>query len=208
MSVDRLRGIPYYPARLAEVERLFASRWRMGWRKWVVRGLVFFALGGLTLVGALYQYLTNPEAVRRQILACLQADLVGVHVSLDSARLRLFGGIAVQELRLSRRDDLDKSDFLYIPSAILYHDKEHLLQGKLSIRKVELYRLRLRAVRSRDGRWNLAGLLKEGETGAQLPTLVVKQGTLVIEDRQAAAGTPPIEIKNLHLSMVNDPLPV
>src|SRR5436309_2387227 len=39
-------------------------------------------------------------------------------------------------------------------------------------------------------------------------TLVIKQGTLVLEDRQAAPGTPPIEIKNLHLSMVNDPLPV
>src|SRR5207249_2245187 len=51
VRVDPLRGIPYYPARLAEVERLFASRWRMGWRKWVVRGLVFFALGGLTLAG-------------------------------------------------------------------------------------------------------------------------------------------------------------
>src|SRR5262249_59428671 len=101
VHVDRLRGIPYYPARLAEVERLFASRWRMVWRKWVVRGLVFCALGGLTLGAALYQYLTNPEAVRRQVLARLRSDLVGVHVSLDSARLRLFGGIAVQELRLS-----------------------------------------------------------------------------------------------------------
>src|SRR5262245_1196145 len=180
----------------------------MVWRKWVVRGLVFCALGGLTLGAALYQYLTNPEAVRRQVLARLRSDLVGVHVSLDSARLRLFGGIAVQELRLSRRDDLDKSDFLYVPSALLYHDKEHLLQGKLSILKVEIYRPRLRAVRSRDGRWNLAGLLKERETGEQMPTLVVKQGTLVLEDRQAAAGTPPIEIKNLHLSMINDPLPV
>ena len=141
----------------------------MVWRKWVVRGLVFVALGGLTLAGALYQYLTNPEAVRRQVLSRLESNLVGVHASLDSARLRLFGGIALQELRLSRRDDLDKSDFLYVPSVILSLDKEHLLQGKWSI---------------------------------------IKQGTLVLEDRQAAPGTPPIEIKNLHLSMVNDPLPV
>ncbi|HKB36830.1 MAG TPA: hypothetical protein VKD72_10265, partial [Gemmataceae bacterium] len=187
---------------------LFANRWRMVWRKWVVRGLVFFALGGATLAGFLYQVLTNPEAVRRKVLARLQADLVGVNASLDSARLRLFGGIAVQELRLSRRDDLDKSDFLYVPSAVLYHDKEHLLNGTLSIRKVEIHRPRLRLVRARDGRWNLSGLFKEGGTREQLPTVVVKQGTLVVEDRLAAAGTPPIEIKNVHLSMVNDPLPV
>ena len=63
VRVDPLGGKPYYPARLAEVARLFASRWRMVWRKWVVRGLVFVALGGLTLAGALYQYLTNPAAV-------------------------------------------------------------------------------------------------------------------------------------------------
>lgn len=178
----------------------------MVWRKWVVRGLVFVALGGFTLAGALYQFLTNPEAVRRQVLARVEAELVGVSASIDSARLRLFGGIAVRELRLARRDDLDRSDFLYVPSAVLYHDKEQLLDGELSIRKVEIQRPRLRAVRGRDGRWNLDGLVGESDPARRAPTVVVRQGTVVIEDRQAAPGTPPIEIKNVHLTAVNDPL--
>jgi hypothetical protein len=179
----------------------------MAWRKWVVRGLVFGCLGGLTFLGLVYQYLTNPEAIRRKVLARLQADLVGVNVSIDSARLRLFGGITVQEVRLARRDDLDKSDFLYVPAAVLYHDKEHLLAGKLSLRKIEVQRPRLRAVRNHDGRWNLAGLLGPSDPSQPMPTIVIKQGTLVIEDRLAAPGTAPLEIKDIHLTLINDPLP-
>ena len=180
----------------------------MAWRKWVVRGLVFGCLGGLTLVGVAYQYLTNPEAIRRKVLARLQNDLIGVNVSVDSARLRLFGGITVQEVRLARRDDLDKSDFLYVPAGVLYHDKEHLLQGRLSLRKVEIQRPRLRAVRNHDGRWNLAGLFGPSDPSQPLPTVVIKQGTIVIEDRLAAPGTPPLEITDVHLTIINDPLPV
>ena len=179
----------------------------MAWRKWMVRGLVFCCLGGLAFLGLTYHYLTNPEAIRHQVLARLQADLVGVNVTVDSARLRLFGGITVQELRLSRRDDLDKSDFLYVPSAILYHDKEHLLQGRLSLRKLEFQRPRLRAVRNHDGHWNLAGLFGPSDPGQPLPTIVIKQGILVVEDRLAAPGTPPLEIKDVHLTVINDPLP-
>jgi hypothetical protein len=180
----------------------------MVWKKWAVRGLVFCILGGLALVGILYRYFTNPEAVRGQVLARVEAEFVGVHAGVGSARLRLFGGIAVQELRLSRRDDLDRTDFLYVPTAIIYHDKEKILKGERSIRKVEIHRPRLRAVRDRDGRWNLAGLLGETDLRRRLPTLVIQQGTLVIEDRRAPPGTAPVEIKNLQLTMVNDPLPL
>ena len=54
-------------------------------KKWVVRGLVFFCLGGMGLVGLAYQYWTNPEAVRRQVLARLQHDFVNVQASGDLA---------------------------------------------------------------------------------------------------------------------------
>src|SRR5262249_5739324 len=186
-------GVLSPPARQG-CRALGACGWCMVWRKWIVRGLVFCSLGGLTLLGLGYQYLTNPEAIRRQVLARLQADLVGVQATLDSARLRLFGGISVRELRLARRGDLDKSDFLYVPDATLYHDKEHLLQGPLSLRKVEVVRPRLRAVRGHDGRWNLAGLFGPSDPTRPLPTVVVRQGTVLVEDRQAAPGTPPLEI--------------
>src|SRR5262249_4172689 len=136
-----------------------------------------------------------------------RSSFAGATASSGSAGLRLFGGIAVQEIRLCRRDDLDKTDFLYVPAAVLYHDKEHLLKGQLSIRKVEITRPRLRAVRRHDGTWNLDGLLKPADPTQPMPTVVVRQGTLVVEDRLAAAGTPPLEVRNLSLTLVNDPLP-
>src|SRR4051812_8188889 len=154
------------------------------------------------LVGLAYQYWTNPEAVRRQVLARLQHDFVNVQASLDSARLRLFGGIEVHELRLARKDDLDKSDFLYVPSATLFHDKEQVLEGTLCLRKVEIRRARMRAVRDHEGRWNLAGLLGPSDPRRRLPALVVRQATLVVEDRQAAPGTPPLEIRDVCVTLV------
>src|SRR5437773_68972 len=82
-----------------------------------------------------------------QVLARIQVDFVNVQASLDSAQLKLFGGIEVRELRLSRKDDLDKSDFLYVPFAIIYHDKEQVLEEGLRVRKVEVHQPQIRVVR-------------------------------------------------------------
>lgn len=179
----------------------------MSRRKWLARGLVLLIAGGLAAAGLLYQRWTNPAAVRQQVLEQVAAHFVGVHVSLESARLRLLGGIAVRDLRLCRRDDLDRTDFAYFPSAVIYHDKEQLLDGRLAVRKLELHRPRLRVIRGRDGRWNLAGILGPVEPDKQLPTIVMQQATVVVEDQSAAPGTPPIEVRNVHLTLINDPLP-
>ena len=122
--------------------------------------------------------------------------------------MRLLGGIALSELRMNRRDDPDRTDFLYVPSAVIYHDKERLLNGKLGIRKIELYRPRIRVARSRDGQWNLSGVLGPVDLTESIPTIVIQQGTIVIEDHMAAPGTPPVEIKDVHLTLVNDPRPI
>src|SRR2546423_956388 len=103
----------------------------MTWRKWVVRGLVFSALGGLGLLALLYQAWTNPEAVRRLVLDKLGVRFLNVSVALESARLRLLGGIVVHDLRMARSDGLDRADFLYVPEAVIFHDKEQMLQGKV-----------------------------------------------------------------------------
>src|SRR5689334_3411057 len=96
-------------------------------RKWVVRSLVFAVLVAAAGAGMLYQRYTNPAAIRRQVIEKLGKDFVGCRVALESARLRLLGGIAITDLRLSRNDDPDDGEFLYVPSGILYHDKEQLL---------------------------------------------------------------------------------
>jgi hypothetical protein len=173
----------------------------------MVRGLVF-GVATLMVTGAmLYYQWTNPAAIRQVVLDKLTSQFVGVRVSVDSAHLRLLGGISVSELRLFRGDDPDQNDFLYIPSAVIYHDKEQMMDTKLVIYKIEAHRARLRLVRGFDGNWNLKGVLTEPNFEERMPMLVFDQATVIIEDRQAPEGTPPVEIKDLNFTIVNDPLP-
>ncbi len=160
----------------------------MAWRKWLVRGLVFSLLGLPALAAVAYQAWTNPAAVRAQVLAQVRRRFLAdaVSVSLDSARMRLLGGIAVSELRVTRTDGLDRKNILYVPSAVIYHDKERLAAGAFAVRKLELHRPQLRVVRQRDGRCNLEGLLAPCDPREPLPTVVVEQGTVLLEDQTAA----------------------
>jgi hypothetical protein len=179
----------------------------MCWRKCLVRGLVFTALGALMLGVGAYALWTNPTAVRQLVEDQLGNRFVRVAVHLGQARMRLLGGILVQELRMARTDGLDSSDFLYVPSAVIYHDKEHMLEGKVLVRKVELTGAMLRLIRERDGKWNLAGILGPTDLDERLPTLVVRNGTIVFEDRGLAPGAPLLEMRHVNLTVVNDPLP-
>lgn len=178
----------------------------MTWRKWLVRSLVFSVLGVIVLVALLYEAWTNPSAMRRTVHAKLGTVFTGATVSIESARLRLLGGIAVREIRMARRDDLDRGDFLYVPSAVIYHDKEHLLDGTLAVRKIELDRPRLRIVREQDGRLNLAGVLSPPNLKEPVPTIIIRHGTILIEDRSHSASGALLEIKDVNLTLLNDPL--
>jgi hypothetical protein len=177
----------------------------MTWRKCLVRGLVCSALGLLILGGALYALWTNPAAVRRLVQEQLAGRFARVSVQLGSAHLRLLGGIVVEGLRIARTDGLDRADFLYVPNAVIYHDKEHMLEGKVLIRKVELNRPQFRLVRDRDGKCNLAGILGPMSLGERLPTVVIRGGTILLEDHKYLTS-PVLEIRNVQLTMINDPL--
>ncbi len=178
----------------------------MAWRKWLVRSLVFSIMGATVLAAVLYEAWTNPSAVRHQVLVKLGVQFSGASVHVESARLRLLGGIMVRDLRMARRDDLDRGDFLYAPSAIIYYDKEHLLDGKLHINKVELDRPRLRIVRERDGRINLSGVLAPPDLNERVPTIIIRQGTILVEDRSLSSDSALLEIKDVNLTIINDPL--
>lgn len=179
----------------------------MAWRKWLVRGLVFTAFAALAAAGLLYQHWTNPTAVRRQVLEQLNKHFVGARVSMDSADLRVFAGVTLTDVRFYRRnpDDFDSAEFAIIPTAVVCLDKEHLLGGRQVIRKIELDRPRLRIVRDQQGRWNLAGVLGKVEPDKPLPTLVVQRGTVFFEDRLTAPGAPPLEVRDVSLTIINDP---
>lgn len=179
----------------------------MSWRKWLVRGLVFTVLGGFGAAIWTYQYWTNPEAIRRQVIGQLEEHFIGATVRLESARLQLLGGILVNELRLTHLDGKDQDPLLYVPSAIIYHDKEKLLDGKLGIRKIDLYQPRMHVIRRADGSWNVAGVLGPVNPEETIPTIVIHKGTILIEDHLAAPDLMPVEIHNVGVTIVNDPLP-
>jgi hypothetical protein len=178
----------------------------MIWRKWFVRGLVFTVAGSAAVVGIAYQAWTNPAATRRLVLQKLCDKFIGASITLESASLRLLGGIALSDLRMTRRDDLDRGDFLYVPSGIIYHDKEHLLEGRLTIRKIELNRPRLRIIRDREGRLNFRGLLGPVRLDERVPTVVLQQATVVIEDQGLSPGAPLVELRDVQATVSNDPL--
>jgi hypothetical protein len=178
----------------------------MAWRKWLVRSLVFTIAAGLAVAVFFYQRWTDPEKVRAQVLAELGQHFAGARVGAESAHFHLFGGITVTEARLSRRGDQDNTELAYVPTLTIYLDKEQLLHGKQNVRKLELERPRLRVIRDASGRWNLDGILGEVDPNEPIPTIVIHHGTLIVEDRLAAPQAPPVEIKEVNLTILNDPL--
>ena len=66
---------------------------------------------------------------------------------------------------MTRNDDPDKHEFLNVPSAIFFHDKEKILDGELVLRKIELIRPRLRLRRGQDGKWNLQDIARPANKG-------------------------------------------
>jgi hypothetical protein len=182
----------------------------MAWRKWIVRGIVFGIIGAAATGSFAYQRWTNAGAVREQVITHIANIFPGAHVSVDSARLRILGGFQVNGLRLTREDDPEKHEFLNVPSAIFYHDKEKILDGELTLRKIELIRPRLRVRRGRDSKWNLQDLVAPKVPGAQLtalPAIVIHQGTLILEDHADLSKAGSLEINDISLTIINDPLP-
>ncbi len=179
----------------------------MSWRKWLVRSLGLVVLSGLGVSGFLYLRWTNPEAVRRQVLEQLSVHLTGADISLESAHMRLLGGISFRELRLSRGDDPSQNEIAAIPSGIIYPDKEQAFNGRLAIRKIELHHPCIHLHRGPDGEWNWKDVFAPPDLAKLVPTIVIQQGTLLLKDDRAAADQPPLEIKDVNLTLVNDPLP-
>lgn len=180
------------------------------WKRWVVRGVVFGLLGFAATVASLFWAWTSPGLLRETVIQEFQRALPKAMVDLESASMRLLGGITLRELRLSRRDDLNRSDFFHVPLAVLYHDKEQLIDGVLAIRKVELKGPRMRLARNREGAWNLAELQgSDGSPLAGFPTVVVEGGSLLIEDhgpgRSSTRGPMSVEVRDLSILAISNP---
>jgi hypothetical protein len=180
----------------------------MSLRSWAIRGFILAGVASLAAFGWIANSWVSPERVRAQVIATLDEQLDGVDVHVGSAHMRILGGIAVSDLRLTRRlPDGGESPVLAVPSAVLYHDKEQLNRGRLIIKKVELEHPELHLERGADGKWNVAEISKQGPADKPVPTFVVKGGTIHISDR-GPDPVPSVTLTDANLTLLNDPLPV
>ncbi|MBX9580901.1 MAG: hypothetical protein K2X87_11385 [Gemmataceae bacterium] len=178
---------------------------RVSVRNWAVRGLILAGVAGVVAAGWVAATWVSPEKVREQVLAALAEQFDGAEVRVGAARMRLLGGIAVTDLQLTRKGD--PKPFVVVPSAVLHPDKERLNRGRLVIRKVELENPTLHLERSADGRWNVAGVARDGPADRPVPTFVATGATLTVTDH-TPGGLPPLTLTGGQLRLINDPLPL
>lgn len=172
-------------------------------RSWLIRGLILAALAGVVAAGWVAHDWVSPEKVREAVVAALREKFPDADVHVGTAQLRIFGGICVTDLRLTRKGESEP--FFVAPSAVLSHDKELLNRGELAIRKVELDGPTVRLDRRADGTWNVSGLTTSGSADQPVPTFVIKNATLLLTDHRPG-GLPPIALTGAKLNLLNDPV--
>jgi len=183
---------------------------RMALRSWLIRGTILTVLAVLAVGGWIASDWVSPEAVRTKVVAHLHDRLQGVDIQVESARMRIFGGIAITNLRLARQGDPADKPFLVVPSAVLFHDKEQLNRGRLVIRKIELDNAEIRLERNADGEWNLTDVLRPSPSDKPIPlipTIVARTTTLHFSDL-APNGMPAVTLSQARFTILNDPLPM
>ncbi len=178
----------------------------MAWRKWFVRLLVFTVVGSCGGGVFLYQRFTNPARRSRASVGQAQDAFRRSRghgrfgAAAHSGRHRRQRIASVAQNRSRQKRNPPRSHRLF------YHDKEKVLGGELVLRKVELDRPRLHVQRNKDGSWNLQGIGGKLQPGLPLPIVVVHQGTLEFEDRGPSGTGKIIELTDVDLRLVNDPL--
>jgi hypothetical protein len=174
-------------------------------RCWVIRGLILAVLAAGVAGAWVAHEWVSPERVRAALVAALSEQFPNADVQVESAHLRLFGGISVRDLRLTRKGD--SYPFFNAPSAVIYHDKQQLGTGRLVVRKVELDGPTIHLERRADGNWNVADVSRPGSANAPVPTFVVRNATVLLTDGRSG-GLPPIVLSGARFNLLNDPLPL
>ncbi len=175
-------------------------------RNWLIRGLLLLALAVVPAAAWVMHDRMRPERVREALVAALEEKFDGVDVHVGDARLRVFGGITVSDLRLTREGE--PTPFFAAPAAVIYHDKEQLQRGRIAIRKFEFDGPTVRLDRRADGTWNVAGVARPGGSGDDpVPTVVARNATVFLTDHRPDAA-PPVVVSGVKLNLLNDPITV
>ena len=174
-------------------------------RTWSIRLLILTVLAGIGYGIWWMQSYVSPDAVRTALLSTFSEQFPDAEVHVSSAHIRVFGGISIRDLTLTKRGETEP--FFIAPTSVIYHDKEQINSGRLVIRKIDLDAPTFRIERNVDGKWAFDGLLKPGSALSPLPTFVVTKATIIIVDRSPNA-LPRITLSDASFTIVNDPAPV
>ena len=171
-------------------------------RSWLIRGVLLALLAAVGGVGWVMHERVSPDQVRAAVLAELRNKFPDAQVHVGAAGYRLFGGVTVHDLRVSRAGD--GQPVFAAPVAVITPDKERLGRGQLALKKVELDRPTLRLDRRPDGTWGLPGMAGGPADDSPLPTVLATNATLLLSD-QRPGGLPPLAVQASRVTLVNDP---
>lgn len=161
----------------------------------------------LTVVVAIfaggYLYLKLDDEVCNHIERIFVNHYTQFTVDVGSARIEQGRGIFVNKLSIveprtdGRPNGVLSIDELFLASTARI---DAILSGKPKIDRIVVRRPRLRAVRSKDGKWNVAALLPPPKFSDDKPDLLIEDATLILEDvsRHAVA---PLSIRGIDLKL-------
>jgi hypothetical protein len=161
----------------------------------------------VALVGGIgtgvYMYVRMDDEIRRRVESFLAERYPQFEVSVGGARLVEGKGIAVYDLSLALPGGARNDDpLLAVDELMLVCDVEltKLVQGSLTVHRVEVKHPQLSLERGAAGRWNIEALLPLKPCGGALPQVVVHGGTIAINDA-ARASQQPLSITSVDLSI-------
>lgn len=176
-------------------------------RKWFIRA--FLLLLTLSGGGAYYVYgqYTNPDAVAQMVLAELEEHFPGADIQLGHADWRLFGGVRLNELRITPADQRGHSPTAILRQTVIQIDKSQAARGKFELQRIHLDHPQLNIERDQQGHWNILDLLtaKPKETGA-IPFVTLHDGVIRFLDRKL--DFPMLELKEVEATLTPQPLGV
>lgn len=170
--------------------------------QWFVRAAILAVLVACA-AGIWYaQTWVSAEQVQAAVEQALREQFPDSQIHIQSARLSVFGGVTVTDVRMTRPGD--EEPFFAAPHALIAHDKEGLNHGRLTIRKIELDKPTFLIVRQANGEWQWPGLDRDGAADRPVPTLIVRDATVVVRDR-SPGGLPEFRVEKAKFQFVNDP---
>jgi|GEM_PF-1087830 len=171
-------------------------------RCWVIRGVILAVLVALGYAGWFAATWISPEKVRAALVEKLQSRVdESIEVHVGEAHLKIFGGIAVSDLRLTRRET--DEPILSIPHAVIYHDKERLQHGELGVRKLEFLQPTIHLRRLADKSWNLQNVFKPDSQSGATPTIIITDATIFYTDESNPA-MPPIALIGTRIQVLSE----